>query len=226
MDKSSQIAALSVRQKEILRLIAQHMQAKEVGLLLHISEHTVRTHTDSARRKLGVATSRDAARLLAAFEIGNGPAPPLVDDERPSSMRIVALPDPVPGSDHEQQTDIDQTIPSRRGLPDHELEGPGISPLPDSQSGAVFKDIRNGTDAAGTEQRGGTTAYRAHHGYGDSLVNGRWLQFKVSLKGLTTFQWLGLTLLVSATMGILMGAFLAISLGFLETFENIVRHVG
>jgi hypothetical protein len=35
-----------------------------------------------------------------------------------------------------------------------------------------------------------------------------------------------MTLLLSASMGILMAAFLAISLGFLETFEHIVRLVG
>lgn len=67
-DKSAELAALTARQKEILRLVAQNLQAKEIGRLLNISERTVKTHTDAARRRLGVATSREAARLLVAWE--------------------------------------------------------------------------------------------------------------------------------------------------------------
>jgi DNA-binding CsgD family transcriptional regulator len=62
------IAALSERQREILRLVAQHLQAKEVARVLQISERTVRSHTDQARRRLGVSSSREAARLLAMHE--------------------------------------------------------------------------------------------------------------------------------------------------------------
>jgi DNA-binding CsgD family transcriptional regulator len=71
-DKIIGVDALSERQKEILRLIAQHLQAKEIARVLKISESTVKTHTDAARKRLGVATSRDAARLVIEHDIASG----------------------------------------------------------------------------------------------------------------------------------------------------------
>jgi len=67
-DIDLRIEALTDRQKEVLRLVAQHLQAKEIGRALHISENTVKAHTDAARRRLGVASSRDAAKLLMIYE--------------------------------------------------------------------------------------------------------------------------------------------------------------
>ena len=84
-NEAAGIEALTRRQKEILRLISQHYQTKEMARALNISERTVKTHTEEARRRLGVATSRDAARLLAAYETAlgrddRGPAGPMGDD--------------------------------------------------------------------------------------------------------------------------------------------------
>ncbi|HTN41892.1 MAG TPA: helix-turn-helix transcriptional regulator [Asticcacaulis sp.] len=226
MDQHSKIANLSTRQKEILRLIAQHLQAKEVAQLLRISEHTVRTHTDSARRKLGVATSRDAARLLQAFEHETGPAEALVDDQRPSSMRIGEAPAGMAGLTHEQAITHHRKIPAELGLHNPQLAGHGVSPGADSPS--VETPEYSGDDGypSGQEQRGWAETNRSYAGSGDRLADGWWLRFKPRLKRLNTLQWLGVTLILSAVMGILMGAFLAISLGFLETFEHIVRLTG
>lgn len=80
------IEALTQRQKEILRLVYQHYQTKEIARALNISERMVKTHTEEIRRRLGVATSRDAARLLAARETALGrddrwSAGPMAGDE-------------------------------------------------------------------------------------------------------------------------------------------------
>lgn len=226
MDQHSKIAYLSLRQKEILRLIAQHLQAKEVAQLLQISEHTVRTHTDSARRKLGVATSRDAARLLQTFEREAGPAEGLVDDQRPSSMRIGDTPAGMSGLTHEQAITHHPKIPAEFGLHNPQLAGLGVSTGADSQSVETPEYSGNDGYASGQEQRGRTETDRSYSGSGDRLADGWWPRFKPRLKRLNTLQWLGVTLILSAAMGILMGAFLAISLGFLETFEHIVRLTG
>ena len=87
--KTAGIASLSRRQKEILRLIARHLQAKEIARLLSISEGTVRTHTEEARRRLGVATTRDAALLLASFEREQG-EDALRNDDGPQSRGMAA----------------------------------------------------------------------------------------------------------------------------------------
>jgi DNA-binding CsgD family transcriptional regulator len=64
------IETLSERQKQVLRLVAQNHQAKEIARLLGISESTVKTHMEESRRRLGIATSREAARFLVAHEAG------------------------------------------------------------------------------------------------------------------------------------------------------------
>ncbi len=64
----SAVETLSKRQKEILRLAARQYQAKEIARILKISEHTVKTHVDEARRRLNAPTMRDAAQTLASYE--------------------------------------------------------------------------------------------------------------------------------------------------------------
>ncbi len=66
------VDSLSKRQKEILRLVARHHQIKEIARLLDISEATVRTHTEEARRRLGAPTSREAAIALLRHESSDG----------------------------------------------------------------------------------------------------------------------------------------------------------
>lgn len=76
------LAHLTIRQKQILRLIADGHQAKEIARLLGIGERTVKTHTEAARKRLDVATSREAARwLVAAEKTSEGIGP---EDRRPS----------------------------------------------------------------------------------------------------------------------------------------------
>ncbi len=60
-------AALSPRETEILRLIAEGRANKEIARRLTISERTARTHVSNILRKLGL-TSRTQAALLAVRE--------------------------------------------------------------------------------------------------------------------------------------------------------------
>lgn len=59
---------LSPREREVLRAMAAHRRAKEIARDLSISEHTVRSYAEEARKKLGVTSSRDAALLFLEFE--------------------------------------------------------------------------------------------------------------------------------------------------------------
>ena len=61
--------ALSDREKAVLRLLAQGHDAKSTACKLGISVHAVNERLRSARRKLGVSSSREAARLLASSEL-------------------------------------------------------------------------------------------------------------------------------------------------------------
>lgn len=93
-DRRNALEHLTIRQKQILRLIADGHQAKEIARLIGIGERTVKTHTEAARKRLGVATSREAARWLAAAEKSSTDAVP--DDRWPSGPMAT---DAVPGAD-------------------------------------------------------------------------------------------------------------------------------
>jgi DNA-binding CsgD family transcriptional regulator len=60
--------ALSDREKAVLRLLFQGYDAKSSARQLGISVHAVNERLRTARRKLGVSSSREAARLLARSE--------------------------------------------------------------------------------------------------------------------------------------------------------------
>jgi len=64
----SAIGRLTPRERECLRLVAAHLHSKEIARRLSISQHTVDGHLNEARRRLGVASRRDAALLFRAWE--------------------------------------------------------------------------------------------------------------------------------------------------------------
>jgi DNA-binding CsgD family transcriptional regulator len=68
MDEALQ--SLSEREKETLRLLARGHDAKSVARLLDLSVHTVNERLRSARNKLGLSSSRAAARRLVEAEAG------------------------------------------------------------------------------------------------------------------------------------------------------------
>ena len=94
------VARLSPREREVLRLVAQHKRSKEIGRQLGISSHTVDSYVNEARRRLEAVDRREAALMVMAVEAPEKPSeaapqiPPLNDlGGRPS--RVSA---PRPGS--------------------------------------------------------------------------------------------------------------------------------
>ncbi len=68
MDAKPLIERLTEREKQALRCWLEHKTAKEIALDLGVSHHAVEKRLKLARTKLGVATSLEAARLLAKEE--------------------------------------------------------------------------------------------------------------------------------------------------------------
>jgi DNA-binding CsgD family transcriptional regulator len=66
------VALLSPREKEVLRLLAHGHDTKSAAQTLGLSIHTVNERLRDARRKLQVSSSREAARLLIAAEGATG----------------------------------------------------------------------------------------------------------------------------------------------------------
>jgi len=64
------VMALTDREKETLRLLLSGHEAKSIANELGLSVHTINERLREARRKLGVSSSREAARILAEAEHG------------------------------------------------------------------------------------------------------------------------------------------------------------
>lgn len=62
------VSALLEREKDVLRLLLVGNDAKSIARQLNLSTHVVNERLRDARRKLGVGSSREAARLLAQAE--------------------------------------------------------------------------------------------------------------------------------------------------------------
>ncbi|GAA4024955.1 hypothetical protein GCM10022280_27290 [Sphingomonas swuensis] len=66
------VSSLTDREKAALRLLLAGHDAKSIATYLGLSVHTVNERLRGARRKLGVGSSREAARVLAAAENPTG----------------------------------------------------------------------------------------------------------------------------------------------------------
>jgi len=80
------VEALTEREKETLRLLLAGHDAKSIARELGLSVHTVNERLRDSRRKLGVASSREAARLLAQ---SGQPAPKSLGDKEIGVGRVV-----------------------------------------------------------------------------------------------------------------------------------------
>jgi DNA-binding CsgD family transcriptional regulator len=69
--------ALSDKEKQTLRMIVRGHDAKSIARSLGLSVHTINERLRDARRKMGVSSSREAARLLCEAEADSAhPTPP------------------------------------------------------------------------------------------------------------------------------------------------------
>ncbi len=96
------VAALTDAEKEVLRLFLETSDPKRIGARIERSPAAVDKRLRSARAKLGVSRTADAARMLARAEGGEGyetasgrPSVPVIGDGfpliEPPSERVGAL---------------------------------------------------------------------------------------------------------------------------------------
>lgn len=103
---STAFEKLTPREREILRLIAAHLQSKEIARALGLSPKTVEMHVLSARRRLSGMSRRDAALAFVAWESGDPGS-----DYRRQPDSLAALPD-TPLADREIGSDHDRVPPA------------------------------------------------------------------------------------------------------------------
>jgi DNA-binding CsgD family transcriptional regulator len=198
---------LTPREREILRLIAQHRQSKEIARLLRLSPKTVEMHVLSARRRLAGLNRRDAALAFIAWETDPG------NDYRKQSAELATA--QLEGSSRfNSESSHDQAFheqsASGLGLLHRELAVPRRGPDPDG--GDARARSAGGGDGLGPAQGAGggrSPGQAAPEGPGrDGLPGGRHAApYGRSWRDdLTPLQWLGLILVVAVLGAILLGA--------------------
>ena len=63
-DDSADLDALTIRQREILHLVAQGLSNRQIASNLFLSESTVKQHLRAAYKVLGVSDRKEAAKLI------------------------------------------------------------------------------------------------------------------------------------------------------------------
>ncbi|PIB94349.1 helix-turn-helix transcriptional regulator [Caulobacter sp. FWC2] len=116
---STAFERLTPREREILRLIAGHLQSKEIARALGLSPKTVEMHVLSARRRLSGMSRRDAALAFVAWE-GGDPG----NDYRKQPGSLAALADLPPsqreighGDEQRRDTTLEPARSAVRGRP-------------------------------------------------------------------------------------------------------------
>ena len=107
------VHTLSERERETLRLLLKGHDAKSAATALGLSVHTVNERLREARRKLGVGSSREAARLLAEVKGADTSLP----DPNFSGDKVLGVAGAVVGGgDHEASDKPPQTGPGSAWL--------------------------------------------------------------------------------------------------------------
>ena len=209
-DVSEGIARLTERQKEILRLIARHHQAKEISRLLGISVPTIKDHALEARKRLGVTSSRAAALILSDYEaekvtiLGGG-----------SASRLVATePDLLLNSRHEQTSGPEQSLYA------DQLARTGNGFAHAGCAGETTDDRVNTFNAPNAEQSVRAAKSYFRFGSGDILVDGRRGWFSQRLKAFNTLQCVGLLLIGAVLLPVLMAGILSAVLSVMDAIHR------
>jgi DNA-binding CsgD family transcriptional regulator len=185
--KPSGIENLTERQKQVLRLIARHQQAKEIARALNIAVPTVKDHVSVARRHLGVSSSRKAALILADYEarFGTIPEPATRTIPEPALETILEAPvGTIPeechpsgrmgdASDDAQDLAHEPELLSERRLSDNQPTRSGNSVEYVSRPGQAAASAGRPEHSSGTEQAAWAGEGRLHYGFSHGMADGR-----------------------------------------------------
>lgn len=211
---SEAINSLTDRQKEILRLIHAGLVGKEIARQLGISEKTVRNHTEAARNKLEVETSRKAARILAAFETQQGIGTSYLGQSEPIDVPELTV-HPVAYDPDTDNTSLPRSPSSGsgEGVPDaggREPETHDLGRRPGDYEHQEFEiGAERGPDLGndGSLPRAGAPTRSKLFGY--------------DLRRFTGLQWAALTCLVAVIVIFIVGSLGMALLGVMTVFEKL-----
>ncbi|KAK0360832.1 hypothetical protein LTR94_025770 [Friedmanniomyces endolithicus] len=223
-DRQLAFERLTPREREILRLVAQHRRSKEIARLLALSPKTVEMHVLSARRRLAGMNRRDAALAFVAWE----QSPPGNDYRR----RFAGLAETgetgldeaqakAPHDPHDPHSQGDRLANVSGEL---DLIGGGALP-PGGQSGSGAVGAGAGlssAQSAGSRRDARSTADQ-HTERSDLPVRSKGLSWRLvggRLNGLTPIQLFALTILLAVVLGLVLGGVLMAAHNFLYALQR------
>ena len=89
--RALKLSALTPKERECLRLVAQQRSSKEIARELGISKASVDTYCNRARAKLGVPNRRAAAQLAMMLESAQPAEPPPVAPAPPPAPAVATV---------------------------------------------------------------------------------------------------------------------------------------
>ncbi|ESQ74255.1 response regulator transcription factor [Asticcacaulis sp. AC402] len=211
---------LSARQKEILRMVAQHFERKEIANALKISPHTVKAHIDAARKRIGVSTDKQAARWLAERDKAKG-LKPGGTSMRQSPTEAMADQDSVASSlGHEQ------ALRSERQLHADQLVRTGDGAAGAFSPGEAIPDRGQHSDRPGAlpHRRPG----EGHHSSGgnDSLADGWGGALSRRLMSLNVTQGIGSIIVLAILLALAFVVLIAGGATTMQAIQNLTGQTG
>jgi DNA-binding CsgD family transcriptional regulator len=216
---------LTPREREILRLVAQHRRSKEIARLLALSPKTVEMHVLSARRRLAGLNRRDAALAFIAWEAESHPG----SDYRTRSAPL-AEPDRHGLDQREPRTAYDphiHPIESRFVADvsgDLDRAGGGLEPS-GGDAGTVPTGAGSGLGPAQVAGRGrdARTPSDEHSERGHLPVRRPGVAWRIAggrLDGLTSLQLFALTVVLAVVLGLVLGGVVMAAHNFLYALQR------
>lgn len=208
---------LTDRQREVLRLIAKHYVRKEIARMLGITDHTVKAHIDEARKRLGAANEKQAARFLSEIEAQLGITS---NRQYPEEVMAETLIEPdVAG--HEQAF---HSLRPTRSRHDHSFRGSTASLVNDSdaEQGALRRRGDSHLESHGADI--GSSTSDLYHDHGNGVADGRKRLFIWRLDELSRLQCI--VLIIGLTMGLAFTAVILLSTSAttFQAIQNITGH--
>ncbi|WP_189487495.1 response regulator transcription factor [Asticcacaulis endophyticus] len=225
----TKIEELSQRQREILRLTSQHLQAKEIARLLKISEHTVKTHKDEARKRLGVSTSREAALLFASYE-AEFPLPPGEGDRSRGIVNSARIPPSSSPTDAVAPTvneDADDPKQAENRSPPDDLIDRSSDRLGDAgEPGQIIRNPEHNLGSGNANWRGRPVEGGLYSDRRHGMADQRGRNLIAWLASLTPIQCIALVVIAAGTIVVFMAGLIACVLGIMTAAQYLKSQSG
>ena len=214
--------SLTPREREILRLVAKHLQSKEIARLLDLSPRTVEMHVLHARRRLQSPNRRDAALAFTTWEQERYGSDyrkhpnPLADTTESLPPELVHGDPDARRRDQQDEPLLPRKLVRARG---------GLNPSRGDAGTGASRPGNRLSASQGARDGGGAVEAAASHSMRHSLL-GRWRRRSRFLTGgwrddLSRTQWFAIVVAVAVLFGLFVPMLMIAAHNFLFALQRL-----